>query len=201
MINSKTESATKVNLEIKKMYEDLKKMPYDKEEYAEDKKEGIGCTCVKIDDKKYCASHIFGYSYEIEETESVINIMLYEDSHTSCASGWSVFIKSYFISKKTGEVLTNEEVLSLFGYKSGEIVKAYNNYIVDFNKKHNEDIEEKIKSVDELLLGLNKKVLYVYGPVYTNSPGDYLDFDGTKFSDPYEKLNDDEDTDLELDEE
>ena len=182
VINSKDESVTKINAEIKKIYEDSEKNlltsnPDD------------GYSCVKINSNEKCFRTIISNSFDIIENESLINVLVNSDSTNYHGSSSRELIKSYFISKTTGNVLNNEEVVKNFGYDVSNFVTAYNSYLNELKNKYGDWFAEynNIVSVDELVLAVSEeKKLTIYGPAYGNGKAFYLNFDGTKVTSPNE---------------
>lgn len=176
IINSKDESVTKINDEIKKLYSEKEKNILIQN--------GSTCTCIKINGTKKCGRSVNFYEYKIIETNDLLNLKIYDQSVTHCASGGSELEKSYFISKTTGKVLSNSEVLKEFNYKNSKLITSYNKYLNKLKNKHQGDFDnyKNINSIDELTLVLidedNKIKLGINGPGYGNGIGFDLIFDG-----------------------
>ena len=176
VINSKTASATKANDEIKEFVNKTEKQLISKD-YAG------GCNVLIINGKKRNVSRTFEIEHELYEINKLINIQLTEQIGNSCGSSGVGSIKSYFISKETGEVLNNEEIVKSFGYKSETLVNAYNSYLKDLKNRHKEDFDEykSVSNINELKLAISEnKKLSVIGPAYGNALTWYLEFDGAK---------------------
>ncbi len=180
LINSKTESVTKINDEIKNLYTKQEKNVLYNPSKDDD------CTCIIVDGKEKCGRSVNGYNYDIIETNTILNIKINELIIKSCGSGSSELTKSYFISKNTKKALTNSEILKEFKYEDNKLIEAYNTYLEELKTKHKDVFDEykNIKSIDELTLILikdnNTIKLGVSGPGYGNGIKFDLVFDGSK---------------------
>ena len=176
IINSKDESVTKINDEIKNLYIEQEKNIL--------LQNGSTCTCIKINGTKKCGQRANFYKYEIIEKADIINIKIIKESVTNCASGSSELEKSYFISKTTGKVLSNSEIIKKFNYTEDNLITAYNKYINKLNNKHKGEFDgyKNISSIDNLTFILikedNKIKLGISGPGYGNGSKFELEFDG-----------------------
>ena len=183
IINSKDENATKINNDVKKIYEDS-----EKNLLSNNTQDGF--TCVYIDNKEKCSRTVSYIKYSVIETETIINIQITEYYINYHGSGSFKLINSYFISKTDGKVLNNSEVIGMFNYSNDKLVSAYNNYSNDLKSNHGNyfDKYNNVSSVDELTLALsNEQKFSIYGPVYGPAPEYYLNYDGTKVFNPNEK--------------
>lgn len=181
IINSKSDATTKINDEIKKIYEDSEKKLL--------ATNGEGSTCVRLNGTQKCTMTIETVKYEINETETMVNIKIISDNITYRGGADSKIIKSYFVSKTTGEVLSNEEIVKNFNYNSSNLISAYNTYLEHLKIKDKDYFKDlkNITTIDQLILTItNDKKLSIYGPGYGNAEGFYLDYDGIKITNPNE---------------
>lgn len=140
VININTESVKKLNSDIKTMYDNLLK---------EIKASQDGCTCVKIDDKYYSGDgdHIPEYSYSIYETKDFITLKINMTLHSNCASGYSSDYL-YTVSKRTGEVLNDKDIIDSLGYNRDKINKELPTYIQSL---YHEDISSELENITNYL--------------------------------------------------
>ena len=176
VINSKDESVKKINSEIEKIY-------LDKEKNVLDTQNG-NCTCIKINGTKKCGRNANFYKYLVLEENNLLNIKIINNSVNNCGSGGSVLEKSYFVSKTTGKVLSNSEILKEFNYEEDKLITAYNKYVNKLKNKHKGEFDEEktINSLDELTLIIfeedNIIKFGISGPGYGNGSKFDLEFDG-----------------------
>ncbi len=124
VINIETNSVVKLNNEIKKKYQDLEKKYQNFEENSNN-----GCICIKIDNRYYCGGeHIQSLDYGILETNDLITLRIEDNWLTECAG--TVYLREFYtISKKTGEVLTNEELLKSINYNISNINDSFSKFL------------------------------------------------------------------------
>lgn len=172
VININTESVKKLNNNIQKQFSEL-----------EDKYKKIGinddCTCIKIDGINHCDEHIESLHYVTIETLNYYQVLLYSFFNTNCASG-DKDLKGYIISTKTGEVMSNKEIIELFEYDTSKLIQEYNKYKQE-EYNENDEIFKNINDINKLSLMIHNGILIIIDyPLMGDGGYNTLSFDGKK---------------------
>ena len=161
IININTESVKKLNNNIQKQFNEL-----------EDKYKKIG-----IND--HCDEHIESLHYVTVQTLNYYQVLLYSFFNTNCASG-DRDLKGYVISTKTGEVMSNKEIIELFEFDTNKLLREYNKYKQE-EYKENDEIYENIKNINQLSLMIHNDILIIIDyPLMGDGSYNTLSFDGKK---------------------
>lgn len=169
VININTNSVKKLNSDIKIMYDNLlNEIKNENDEY--------GCTCIKVENKYYCNEHIKEYSYGIYETTDFITININWTLHTDCAGGYSSNYL-YTVSKRTGEVLNDKDIIDSLGYNRDKINKELPTYIQSL---YHEDISSELENITNYLsfFPYDRKLVIGYEII---DGTEYVLYDGKNF--------------------
>ncbi len=131
------------------------------------------CTCVKFGSKYYCSSHITLDNYYVYEEEKYLLLNSVEHGHTYCASGLEI-ANFTTISKETKNVLTDDEILSIFKYNNDNVKEMFKAYL-----SGKEFSEEDIKYfLDDMHYFIHQDQLYIQVLNLPGSMNDYYSYDG-----------------------
>lgn len=113
VVNINSEDAKKVNEEINRLYnkvvENYTKSSYDKD------------ICYITFDNNVSTNKLLFLSYDIEENEEFISLIIKEDVENFCGSGYTDTVETYTISKTTGKLYTTDDILK--GLSKEEVLK------------------------------------------------------------------------------
>lgn len=113
VVNINSEDAKKVNEEINRLYnkvvENYTKSSYDKD------------LCYITFDNNVSTNKLLFLSYDIEENEEFISLIIKEDVENFCGSGYTDTVETYTISKTTGKLYTTDDILK--GLSKEEVLK------------------------------------------------------------------------------
>lgn len=160
VIDIESDDVEKINADIKQRAIDLKQVYYKKLDNPIDDTNEIMCPIIIIDNIKTADDHIEYYTYEFIESDKYLTVIEWNHGDTSCASGWKLYTSLYVINKENGKVLSNNDVLLLYGYNQQEILNKYRNKLTDYNDDDFGYEEEDINTM-----------LYNYD-FYVNETGD-----------------------------
>jgi len=173
IININTNSVKEVNDTIKKQFNNLEK------DYR-NINNSDNCTCINMDGKDRCDKYINSLHYVTIEDSDYYEILLYSFRNSNCTIGNSD-LKGYVISSKTGEVLSNKEIIEYFEYDTDKLLQKYNEY------KQNEylGVGEKFNNITDIndlsILIYNDKLILINHHPSVNIYMPLL-FDGNAFS-------------------
>lgn len=151
VIDIEGEDVKKINTDIKQRALDLKRN-YENLDNPLIDVGVISCPIVTINNSKYELEAIEYYTYEFIESNNYLTVIEWSNGGTSCSGGWEWYTFLYVINKETGKVLSNNDIISLYGYNEKEIINKYRDKLSNYNDDdfayEDEDIDFMLSNYD-----------------------------------------------------
>lgn len=132
VIDIESDDVEKINADIKQRAIDLKQDYYKKLDNPSFDANSA-CPIVTIDSVKFELEHVEYYTYEFIESDKYLTVIEWHHGATSCSGGWEWYNSLYVINKENGKQLSNDEIISLYGYSESEIINKYRDKLSNYN--------------------------------------------------------------------